>query len=122
MERSDMFKALSVETRLQIIELLKAKGSLGVNQIAKRLGMTPAAVSQHMKILRLAGLVRFKRKGVRVPYSVDLSALENVGRLLNEICLRRFPVAAPLRKNPKRRVRRCAAKKAVRAKAARRKS
>jgi DNA-binding transcriptional ArsR family regulator len=50
------------------------------------LGITPAAVSQHLKILRQSGLVRSERQGYWIPYSIDEEALENCGKTLNEIC------------------------------------
>ena len=68
---SEIFKALSVESRIRIIELLKSKGSLGVKNIAEVIGITPAAVSQHLKVLKHAGLVRSTRKGYWIPYSID---------------------------------------------------
>ena len=83
---TEMFKALSVETRVKIIELLKSEGPLGAKNIAGQIGVTPAAVSQHLKILRQAGLVRSERKGYWIPYSIDEEALENCGQLLSNIC------------------------------------
>ena len=82
----DMFKVLAVETRVKIIELLKSEGPLGAKNISETLGITPAAVSQHLKILKQAGLVRSERKGYWIPYSIDEEALENCGQILNEIC------------------------------------
>jgi len=81
-----MFKVLAVETRVKIIELLKSKGPLGSKSIAERLGVTPAAVSQHLKILRQAGLVRNERRGYWIPYSIDEEALENCRQILDEVC------------------------------------
>ncbi len=86
LEPSEMFKVLAVETRVKIIELLKSKGPLGAKSIAERLGITPAAVSQHLKILRQAGLVRNERKGYWIPYSIDEEALENCAHVLSEVC------------------------------------
>ena len=83
---SEMFKALAVETRVRIIDLLKSKGPLGAKNIAELVGVTPAAVSQHLKILRQAGLVRSERKGYWIPYSIDEEALENCRQVLNEVC------------------------------------
>src|SRR4030043_893335 len=83
---SEMFKALAVETRVRIIDLLKSKGPLGAKNIAELVGVTPAAVSQHLKILRQAGLVRSERKGYWIPYSIDEEALENCGHILSEVC------------------------------------
>ena len=55
---SEMFKALAVETRVKIIEMLKSQGPLGAKKIEEHLGVTTAAVSQHLKILKQAALVR----------------------------------------------------------------
>jgi len=46
-----MLKALAVETRVKIIDLLKPEGPLGAKKIAELVGITPAAVSQYLKIL-----------------------------------------------------------------------
>jgi len=81
-----MFKVLAVETRVKIIELLKSNGPLGAKNISELVGVTPAAVSQHLKILRQAGLVRSERKGYWIPYSIDEEALENCRQVLNEVC------------------------------------
>lgn len=86
LEPSEMFKALAVETRVKIIELLKSKGPLGAKNIAELLGITPAAVSQHLRVLKQAGLVRSERKGYWIPYSIDEEALENCRQVLNEVC------------------------------------
>ena len=86
LEPSEMFKALAVETRVKIIELLKSEGPMGAKKIAELVGVTPAAVSQHLKILRQAGFVRSERNGYWIPYSIDEEALENCGEALTEIC------------------------------------
>ncbi len=83
---SEMFKVLGVETRVKIIELLKTKGPLGVKYIAEILEITPSAVSQHLKVLRQAGLVNNERNGYWIPYMIDEEALEKCRCLLNEVC------------------------------------
>ncbi len=85
-EPSEIFKVLSVETRIKIIELLKAQGSLGAKDISAAIGITTAAVSQHLKILKQAGLVRSERKGYWIPYSIDEKAMENCRQILTEVC------------------------------------
>src|SRR4030043_832709 len=86
LEPSEMFKVLGVETRIKIMELLKSKGPLGAKNIAELVGITPAAVSQHLKILKQAGLVRNERKGYWIPYSIDEEALEDCAHILSEVC------------------------------------
>ena len=85
-EPSEIFKVLSVETRVKILELLKAHGPSGTKDIAATIGVTTAAISQHLKILKQAGLVRSERKGYWIPYSIDENAMENCRKILNEVC------------------------------------
>ncbi len=83
---AEIFKVLSVDTRVKIIELLKAKGPLGVKDLSTNLGLTPPAISQHLKILKQAGLVRSERKGYWIPYTINVEAMENCRRVLDEVC------------------------------------
>ena len=85
-EPSEIFKVLGLDTRIKIIELLKAKGSLGVKDITGMLGITSAAVSQHLKILKQAGLVKCERKGYWIPYSINKEGLDNCRQVLTEVC------------------------------------
>jgi DNA-binding transcriptional ArsR family regulator len=85
-EPSEIFKVLSVDTRVKILELLKANGTLGVKKISDKLGISQPAVSQHLKILKQAGLVRSERKGYWIPYSINEEAMEGCREMLNEIC------------------------------------
>ncbi len=86
LESFEMFKALAVETRVKILDLLKAQGPLGAKEIAKLLCITPAAASQHLKILKQAGLVRSERKGYWIPYSIIVEALEKYRLKLSQVC------------------------------------
>ncbi len=85
-KHAELFKALSVETRIRIIEILKEKGPLGVKELALTLGITPSAVSQHLKVLKYAGLVRSERKGYWLPYEINGVALEHCGEMLSDVC------------------------------------
>jgi len=86
MEPSEIFKVLSVETRVKIIDLLKSQGPLGAKEIGATIGITTAAVSQHLKILKQAGLVRSERKGYWIPYTIDEKAMEKCRQTLSEVC------------------------------------
>jgi DNA-binding transcriptional ArsR family regulator len=85
-EISEMFKALAVETRVKILELLKTQGPLGAKEIARLTGITAAAASQHLKILKQAGLVRSERQGYWIPYAVNPEVLEKYRQILSEVC------------------------------------
>ena len=85
-EPAEIFKVLSVETRVKIIELLKTKGPMGGKEISEELGLTLPAVSQHLKILKQAGMVRSERKGYWIPYTINVEAMENCRKVLDEVC------------------------------------
>ena len=82
---ADLFKILSVDKRIDIIEHLK-NGNINVNALAESLGITPSAVSQHLRVLKSAGLVTDERKGYWVHYSLNREALEECRQRLNGIC------------------------------------
>ena len=86
-KQAEKFKALGVESRIRIIELLKQKGTLCVNEISDVMGITPSAVSQHLKVLKYAGLVRNERRGYWIHYEVDPVALEQCNQMLSEVCM-----------------------------------
>ncbi len=85
-EASEVFKILGVENRIRIIELLRSHGPLGVNRLSEIMGVTPAAISQHLKALRHAGLVTSKRRGYWIPYSVDEEAMEQCRSMVDNVC------------------------------------
>jgi len=85
-EISEMFKVLAVETRVRMLELLKTQGPLGAKEIARLAGISVAAASQHLKILKQAGLVRSERQGYWIPYAVNPEALEKYRQILLEVC------------------------------------
>ncbi len=64
-----MLKALADETRWKILQLL-LQNNYCVRALAKRLGMTEAAISQHLKVLREAGFLEGERCGHFMHYHV----------------------------------------------------
>ena len=82
---TDLFKILSVDKRIEIIEHLK-NDNMNVNALAESLGITPSAVSQHLRILKSAELVTDDRKGYWIHYSLNREALEECKQRLDRIC------------------------------------
>ena len=86
---AELFKALSDPTRLKVVKLLYESfsgitlndctpetcdgkgGPLCVNALTNKLGVTQSAVSQHLRVLRQAGIVQGERKGAFVHYSIN---------------------------------------------------
>ena len=73
----DRFAALSDPTRRQIVELLGA-GERTAGSIGENFPISAPAVSQHLKALREAGLVRVRIDGVRRIYSLDPDGLSEM--------------------------------------------
>jgi ArsR family transcriptional regulator, lead/cadmium/zinc/bismuth-responsive transcriptional repressor len=67
---ADLFSALSDPTRLRIISVL-LEGEMNVGDIAARLEMTESAVSHQLRGLRYMRLVRSRKNGRQVFYSLD---------------------------------------------------
>ena len=69
-----IFKVLASDSRVRILQLLK-KRALCVEALANRLAITPAAVSQHLRILRDTDLVTSDKRGYHVHYRVNKKTL-----------------------------------------------
>ena len=69
-----IFKVLSVEARIQIVELLRQR-RLCVGALAAQLKISQSAVSQHLRILRDAGLVIPEKQGYWVHYRLNEDTL-----------------------------------------------
>ena len=75
--------ALSDPTRRRVFERLK-HGGRAVGEIAKGLPVSRPAVSQHLKVLKEAGLVREERDGTRRIYEIDPKGLGQLRRWLDQ--------------------------------------
>ena len=74
----DVFEALAAPTRREIVELLASKGKLSATDIYQRFDATPPAISQHLKILREAKLVRVERQGQLRIYQIDSEGMDSI--------------------------------------------
>lgn len=79
-----LFNALGDPTRRQTFELLR-DGPRSVGALAAELPVSRPAVSQHLRVLKEAGLVRDEQAGTRRLYSVDPAALEALRAYVDEM-------------------------------------
>lgn len=80
----EVFEAIAQPTRRQILRLL-ARGELNAGSIAEHFEVTQPAISQHLKVLRDAGLVDERRDGTRRLYSLRTSGLADVHGFLADV-------------------------------------
>ncbi len=80
-ELAQLHKALSVPVRLKILKLI-AERPLCVNAITRCLEISQPAVSQHLAVLRRAGLVRGDKHGYMVHYTLNLARLQELRQVM----------------------------------------
>jgi len=78
-----LFAALSDPTRRQVFERLQT-GGRSVGEIARNLPVSRPAVSQHLKVLKDAGLVTDRAEGTRRVYYIDPQGLAAVRKWLDQ--------------------------------------
>lgn len=73
----DTLRALSDPTRREILNLLK-HGTMSAGDLGSHFDMSAAAVSRHLAVLKEADLVRDKREGKFIYYTLNASVLEEI--------------------------------------------
>ena len=79
----NLFKALSDPTRRAIFEHLSRDGEQTVHALTYRARVSQPAVSKHLRVLKLASLVRRRREGRETHYSAHPQALAPVADWMN---------------------------------------
>ena len=67
----DVFYALADPTRRKILELLARQGELSASQIYAQFTVSSPAISQHLKVLRQAGLVKMEKHAQQRLYTIN---------------------------------------------------
>jgi DNA-binding transcriptional ArsR family regulator len=70
-----LFRTLADPTRRALFERLCREGEKTVGALTARAGVSQPAVSKHLRVLKLAGLVRDRHEGRQTHYSAQLDAL-----------------------------------------------
>lgn len=95
--RSDAWALLGDASRRAIIERL-SRSPCSVTELAKGMPISRPAVSQHLKLLREAGIVQDEALGRQRVYSIDAARLERYRRQLDRFwadALGNLPAATP---------------------------
>jgi DNA-binding transcriptional ArsR family regulator len=89
---AELFKVLTHPTRLAILQILRS-GEQCVCHIEATLGMSQAYISQHLAVLRQAGLVESRRDGWNVYYQIARPEVFSVLNAASSLLARYEPVA-----------------------------
>jgi len=103
----DKFHALADPTRRKILELLASSGELSATEISDQFQVTPQAISQHLKVLREARLVKVEKRAQQRIYQVNPEAmleLEDWARQLTQLWNQRFDALDEVLESEKRKL------------------
>ena len=67
---ADLFKGFADPTRVHILSLLMAHGELCVTDIAEKVALSQSAISHQLRILKQMDLIKFRREGKNIWYSL----------------------------------------------------
>jgi DNA-binding transcriptional ArsR family regulator len=76
-----IIKALNHKLRLQVIRLLHEKDELTVTEIYMKLRIEQSVASQHLAILRRAGIVKTRREGKFIFYNLHVNRIEEIFKI-----------------------------------------
>ena len=93
MDKKKVLKAIADETRMNILKLL-LRHNYCVRALANELKLTEATISQHLKVLREAGLLVGEKRGYFMHYTVERPVLHELAKEIKaladieqEVCL-----------------------------------
>jgi len=78
-------RAIDHEARKKIISMLLERKTMTVTDVYSELNIEQSVASQHLAILRRAGLVQTGRDGKFIMYSVNMERLDEINKLVNNL-------------------------------------
>ena len=80
-----VLRALNHKLRQQIVKMLDEKERMTVTEIYVQLRLEQSVASQHLAILRRAGIVRTERDGKFIYYHVNYARLDQINCMVDEL-------------------------------------
>lgn len=80
---SEILRALAHPLRMQILEFIDTHKTINVNKIYNTLKLEQSITSQHLRILRVAGIVITEREGKFIHYTIDYPKIAHVVKAIN---------------------------------------
>ena len=88
--QAELCKTLSNPKRLEILDILREEKEISVNKLAEKLEIPKANTSQHLAVLRQAGVVNTRKDGINVFYSLRSHKITDACHLTRDILLERL--------------------------------
>ncbi len=81
----DAFLALAEPRRRRVVEILAHRGKLSASQICEEFDVTPQAISQHLRVLREANVIRMEKSAQRRLYTFNPQSTIQIQAWANEM-------------------------------------
>lgn len=81
---SELMRALAHPLRIKILEFIDRNGTINVNKIYNNLKIEQSITSQHLKILKLAGVVNVEKDGKYMRYNLNYNIIERSVNAVNK--------------------------------------
>jgi ArsR family transcriptional regulator len=81
---SEILKAIAHPVRIEIIDRLEVHGC-NVSKIQKKIGVPQSTISQHLKILKNAGIIKSRRDGTKVCYEIEIKEVRSIIGMLGKL-------------------------------------
>ncbi len=80
---AELMRALAHPLRLKILEFIDSHGIINVNKIYNSLNLEQSITSQHLRIMRLAGVLHAQRDGKFIRYSINYKVVSKAVKAVN---------------------------------------
>jgi len=81
---AELMRALAHPLRLRILEFIDQQGAINVNKIYRALEIEQSITSQHLKIMKVAGVVHAEKEGKFVTYSIDYDVIARADKAVRK--------------------------------------
>jgi len=85
-EMAKVFKALGDENRLRIVNRICCNGEVCACNLLEDLDVTQPTLSHHMKLLRECGLIKARKEGRWMHYSLNMTMFTELEKALESFC------------------------------------
>jgi len=94
--QAELCKTLANPKRLEILDILKDCAEISVNRLAEILEIPKANTSQHLAVMRQAGVIQARKDGINVYYSLTSEKISEACSLTREILIERLEAQVTL--------------------------
>jgi DNA-binding transcriptional ArsR family regulator len=74
----DTFSVLAEPHRRRVVEILASRGQLSASQICDEFDVTPQAISQHLRVLRQANVIKMEKRAQQRIYAFNPQSVKQI--------------------------------------------